>query len=274
MSESVLVFVSHSSVDKESYVEPIVRDLEDCFINVWIDKRKIAPGQNLRKSIFRSGLDKADVALLFFTQNSLSSAWVDLEIKHVLREELKRGSSDFNKIISIFDSEDTYEQISERYSELTDDLLHLMPAEYDKLHLGKLISAIWSKYFTLQGGDIETKRQLLEKDQEIFQKDKEINTLKTNLQNSVYHHQYEAEFKAIQNHPAIQYFIKRRVDFLAGRGVRADQDADVTDLIALGFLVSEEDNDEEFTEFYAYISDRGREYFKWQILTAQQNNNE
>ncbi|VFN01809.1 MAG: hypothetical protein BECKG1743D_GA0114223_107502 [Candidatus Kentron sp. G] len=34
MSQSVLVFISHASEDKEEYIEPIVRDLEDCFINV------------------------------------------------------------------------------------------------------------------------------------------------------------------------------------------------------------------------------------------------
>lgn len=183
MGQSVLVFVSHSSDDKESYIEPIVSDLEACYINVWIDKRKILPGDNLRKSIFRDGLDKADIALLFFTEQSLQSSWVDREIKHVLREESKKGNNfDLNKIISIFDSEETYIAISERYSELTDDLLHLMPKNYDKIQLGQLVSAIWSKYLSLQGGDVETQRQLLTKEQEIFQKDKDILALKTELE--------------------------------------------------------------------------------------------
>ncbi len=98
---------------------------------MWIDKRKILPGDNLRKSIFREGLDKADVALIFFTQNSLKSSWVDREIKHVLREETKKGNQfDLNKIISVFDSQATYAEIAKRYPELTDDLLHLMPADY------------------------------------------------------------------------------------------------------------------------------------------------
>jgi len=99
MEKSVLVFISHSSEDKETYIGPIVRDLEDCYINVWIDTRKIVPGDNLRKSIFRDGLDKADVALLFFTANSLKSSWVDREIKHVLREEAKKGN-DFDPLPS------------------------------------------------------------------------------------------------------------------------------------------------------------------------------
>ena len=182
MANSVLVFVSHSSDDKEEYIEPIVQDLEDCYINVWFDKRKILPGNNLRKSIFRDGLDKADIALLFFTKQSLKSSWVDREIKHVLREESKKGNDfDLNKIISIFDSTETYEAISERYPELTDDLLHLMPKNYSKNDLGQLISAIWSKYLDLQGGDIETQKQLLAKDKEIFQKDKEVSSLKATI---------------------------------------------------------------------------------------------
>ena len=65
MGQSVLVFISHSSDDKELFIEPLVNDLENCYINVWIDKRKILPGDNLRKSIFKDGLDKADVALIF-----------------------------------------------------------------------------------------------------------------------------------------------------------------------------------------------------------------
>ena len=123
------------------------------------------PGENLRKSILRDGLDKADIALIFFTEKSLKSSWVDREIKHVLREETnKENNFDLKKIISIFDSQETYDQIKERYPELTDDLLHLIPSKYEPMDLSKLISAIWSKYLDLQGGDIETQKQLLAKD--------------------------------------------------------------------------------------------------------------
>lgn len=72
MGKSVLVFISHSSEDKISFIEPVVNDLENCYINVWLDKRKILPlRDNLRKSIFRDGLDKADIALIFFTEKNL-----------------------------------------------------------------------------------------------------------------------------------------------------------------------------------------------------------
>ena len=215
MGQSVLVFVSHSSDDKESYIEPIVSDLENCYINVWIDKRKILPGDNLRKSIFRDGLDKADIALLFFTEQSLQSSWVDREIKHVLREESKKGNNfDLNKIISIFDSENTYKAISERYPELTDDLLHLMPKDYNQIQLGQLISAIWSKYLSLQGGDVETQRQLLAKEKEIFQREKEIATLRENLEN-----EKSKDPKRSQNENFSKYLASGKLDnFIAQRG--------------------------------------------------------
>ncbi len=218
MGQSVLVFVSHSSEDKESLIEPLVRDLEACYINVWLDKRKIVPGDNLRKSIFRDGLDKADVALIFFTENSLKSSWVDREIKHVLREEKSRGNNfDLNKIISIFDSNATYEAIAERYPELTDDLLHLMPPEYSKVELGQLVSAVWSKYLALQGGDVATQRQLLAKDREIFKKEQELQqALKQveELKARKLSFSNEAEFKAIIQSAALANFIARREDIL------------------------------------------------------------
>jgi len=205
MGKSVLVFISHSSEDKESFIEPLVTDLENCYINVWLDKRKILPGDNLRQSIFRDGLDKADIALIFFTKQSLKSSWVDKEIK-------KGNSFDLKKIISIFDSQETYDAISERYPELTDDLLHLMPTAYDKLHLGQLVSAIWSKYLSLQGGDVETQRQLLAKDKELFQKEKEILDLKSKLNEAKAKNSNSTqldEFEKIKNSKKIDAFIEQ-----------------------------------------------------------------
>lgn len=263
MSDSVLVFVSHSSEDKESYVEPIVSDLENCFINVWIDKRKILPGKNLRKSILRDGLDKADVALLFFTQNSLNSAWVDREIKHLLRDELDRRNYDLNKIISIFDSENTYHQIEDRYPELTDDLLHLMPVDYEKIHLGKLVSAIWSKHFSLQGGDVETKRQLLAKDQEIFQKDKELFDLKRKLEIKPKSEKdiESDDFHTICERLDLDYFLQNKTGLLRGGYLEAAHEG-VSDLMAIGLVDFEPNEDPGFV----YLTKFGHDFLKWYTL--------
>ena len=263
MGQSVLVFISHSSGDKESLVEPIVADLEACYINVWLDKRKILPGDNLRKSIFRDGLDKADVALIFFTKNSLESSWVDREIKHVLREETKKGNNfDLNKIISIFDSTETYAQIVERYPELTDDLLHLMPENYTKIHLGQLISAIWSKYLQLQGGDVATQRHLLDKDKEIFQKEKEIQQLKLKIdeaksKNSVT--VVKQEFQVMFESGKLDDFIKIKDALLTGSAVERPNLNYLSDALAFGLL-------RPGSGAYVFINEKGRDFFKWYTM--------
>ena len=262
MGQSVLVFVSHSSEDKATLIEPIVHDLEDCYINVWLDKRKIVPGDNLRKSIFRDGLDKADVVLIFFTEQSLKSSWVDREIKHVLREESKKGNNfDLNKIISIFDSQTTYQAIQERYPELTDDFLHLMPENYNKIELGQLISAIWSKYLSLQGGDIETQRQLLEKEREIFQKDKEIESLNSSisdLKNKNPKLAEEDSFKNYMKSGKLDGFINDRNKILTDEIVDPVKLSGTAEAKAFG-LVADDSG-------WVKLTEKGKRFFEWVIL--------
>jgi hypothetical protein len=263
MGKSVLIFISHSSEDKESLIEPIVSDLEACFINVWLDKRKIIPGDNLRKSIFRDGLDKADIALIFFTEKSIKSSWVDREIKHVLREEAKKGNNfDLHKIISIFDSEKTYEQITVRYPELTDDLLHLMPENYNKIQLGQLISAIWSKYLSLQGGDVATQRQLLEKDKEIFQKEKEILQLKQvneDLKSKSIALKGSSEFQSMLASGKVKKLINNKTTLLTNKYVRVTQIEDYADAISFGLVSESGDGDLTLTPV-------GKNFFKWYTI--------
>lgn len=264
MGKSILVFISHSSEDKEDFIEPIVSDLEDCFINVWLDKRKILPGDNLRKSIFRDGLDKADIALISFTEKSLKSSWVYKEIKHVLREETKKGNNfDLNKIISIFDSKNTYEQIAERYPELTDDLMHLMPKNYTSVQLGQLISAIWSKYLSLQGGDVETQKQFLAKEKELFQKDKEIQSLKIEL-NQIKNNSLENtifdEFKQFKDSGKIDDFINIGTDFIAKGYYGRNSVPNLAEVLAFGLavLITNTTN--------LKLTQKGLDFFKWLYL--------
>jgi hypothetical protein len=264
MGQSVLVFISHSSKDKESYIEPIANDLEESYINVWLDKKKILPGDNLRKSIFRDGLDKADVVLIFFTQESIKSSWVDKEIKHILREESRKGNNfDLNKIISIFDSPETYNHIGERYPELTDDLLHLMPENYSKIQFGQLISAIWSKYLSLQGGDIETQKQLLAKEKEIFQKEKEILELKASiekLKSDNKNHSEHETFKIYLDSGKLDNFIENRKIALSNALFKASDMPESDIGFAFGLLTR------DVKSGYTIISEKGQKFFEWLIL--------
>lgn len=267
MGQSVLVFVSHSSDDKKSYIEPIVSDLENCYINVWIDKRKILPGDNLRKSILRDGIDKADIALLFFTEQSLKSSWVDREIKHVLREESKKGNDfDLNKIITIFDSQDTYNAINERYPELTDDLLHLMPKKYSQTQLGQLISAIWSKYLSLQGGDIETQRKLLAKEKEIFKKDKEISALKEKVEREKSkdpkRSQQEVFNKYLASEKLTDFIANQEIILTRGK-INPNNVVGCANAKAFGLLNPKAGG-------YVELSEKGREFFEWLLLQGNE----
>jgi TIR domain len=263
MGQSVLVFISHSSEDKEKIIEPVVSDLEDCYINTWLDKRKILPGDNLRKSIFREGLDKADVALIFFTKNSLKSSWVDKEIKHVLREESKKGNNfDLNKIISIFDSTETYNEIAKRYPELTDDLLHLMPENYSKVQLGQLVSAIWSKYFQLQGGDIATQKQLLGKDKELFQKDKDIELLKRQLIDIKSKEPSNNEFETYLTSGKITSFLEDGQKMITNGAIEKASIKDLKEVLVFGLVERLPNN-----MSYLRLTKKGIDFFKWFILS-------
>lgn len=265
MGHSVLVFISHSSDDKEAMIEPLVRDLESCYINVWLDKRKILPGDNLRQSIFRDGLDKADIALILFTSNSLKSSWVDREIKHVLREERSKGNDfDLRKIISIFDSDATYKSVSERYPELTDDLLHLMPLGYSSVQLGQLISAIWSKYLALQGGDVATQRQLLEKDRQIFKKEQELQDATRQIQELKSRNRETAghdEFNEIFQSGALSRLISEKDALLGQPFPQYTELPNIAEARALGLVETHPKHGN-----VAIITEKGRNFFSWLLL--------
>ena len=205
--------------------------------------------------------------LIFFTERALNSAWVDREIKHVLREEKGKGNTfELNKIISLFDSEDAYEKIRERYPELTDDLLHLMPKEYTKLQLGQLVSAIWSKYLSLRGGDVETQRQLLAKDREIFQRDQEIAGLKREIDEMK-----RDDPKKGQEEEFERYLASGKLnDFIASKG-RALTEVDRPDMIpgadvAIAFGLAKKDNRGLFD-----ITPKGQKFFEWFLLRKNEN---
>lgn len=264
MDKSILVFVSHSSEDKKEYIEPIVNDLESSYINIWIDKKKIIPGENLRTSILNDGLDKADIVLIFFTEKSIESSWVDKEIKHVLRAEAKKTSNfNLNKIISIFDSQKVYDTISERYPELTDDLMHLMPNNYSKIQLGQLISAIWSKYYSLQSGDVEVQKKLLYKDRKIFEKEKEISVLNEKV-NSLLKDKSkkDIEFERIYESGEVDDLIKKKDTLLPKQFFNEGELSGKASSIAFGLVESDGSGDLK-------ISQLGREFFKWLILNKK-----
>jgi hypothetical protein len=186
---------------------------------------------------------------------------VDQEIKHVLREELEKGNQfDLNKVISVFDSQETYEELVMRYPELTDDLLHLMPMQYGKVHLGQLVSAIWSKYLSLQGGDVETQRQLLEKDRQIFQKEKDNSELQmtiSQLRSERERDSSQEEYERIFGSGRLSHFIANRNNLLNREWVPNFS----PEAVAFGFADRMDDQ--------ISLNEEGKRFLKWYILNKE-----
>lgn len=78
------IFFSHSSEDK-ALVREIKSKLHD-FLDIWLDEKKLIIGESLNKEI-ESGIKSADYMVIFISNNSLKSDWVQKEIDFALNKE-------------------------------------------------------------------------------------------------------------------------------------------------------------------------------------------
>ncbi len=114
---------------------------------------------------------------------------------------------------------------------------------------------------SLQGGDVETQRQLLEKDKELFQKTKEIASLERALSEAKSHSpilEQEAEFEEILNSGRVVNFIEDKDQLLTTSEVDQRSLNDVPEAVAFGLITTKSG--------YISLTDKGREFFKWYIL--------
>jgi hypothetical protein len=85
------IFISHSSMDKPA-LEPFLDALQDELnlklpSDLWIDKRKIVPGDNIHVEVER-GVIGSDIVVLFASSSSLKSGWVDQEWRLLHEKEI------------------------------------------------------------------------------------------------------------------------------------------------------------------------------------------
>jgi hypothetical protein len=138
-------------------------------------------------------------------------------------------------------------------------MLHLMPVKYSPKDLGKLISAIWSKYLDLQGGDVETQKQLLSKEKEIFQKEKEIQDLKLKLQDSKSKNTdnaINAEFEGYLTSGKVDSFLALKKEFLTNPVLETNKVGNAAETIAFD-LVALHSNKQ-----YVTLTAKGKEFYK------------
>ena len=137
-----------------------------------------------------------------------------------------------------------------------------MPKNYNKVQLGQLISAIWSKYLSLQGGDVETQRQLLAKEREIFQKDKEIQELKIKLQDAKSKSSktgLDHEFEGFLKSGVVEGFVAQKDNLLTSSSIPTEDVNNAAEAMAFGLL-------EQYNSGRVNISKKGKDFLKWNIL--------
>jgi hypothetical protein len=78
-------FISHSSVDKP-FADRLYEALQAKGVRCWLDERQLLPGDDISRQLDR-GINSWDKFLLCASKNSLTSHWVENEIKTTLEKE-------------------------------------------------------------------------------------------------------------------------------------------------------------------------------------------
>lgn len=73
------VFISHSSLDKPTFVEPLVHKLSQIGLNVWYDKYSIYKGYKIKEAILK-GIEESVFFVAIISDNYFSSNWASLEL--------------------------------------------------------------------------------------------------------------------------------------------------------------------------------------------------
>jgi len=88
------LFVSYSSLDRalvEHILKSLTTEIDLRFPSeIWFDKWRIEPGQHIHQEV-EKGISSADIAVLFASQNSLKSGWVDTEWRQKHQQEIETG---------------------------------------------------------------------------------------------------------------------------------------------------------------------------------------
>ncbi len=82
------IFVSHSSLDKE-FANLVAARLRETDMEPWVDSENILVGDDILDSL-GSGLKTMDLFVLIVSAASLSSSWVEREVKFAIWEEIKK----------------------------------------------------------------------------------------------------------------------------------------------------------------------------------------
>ncbi len=81
------VFVSHASEDKEAFVRPLAKGLQECGLRVWFDEATLRVGDSLRQSIDR-GLARSKFGVVVISPSVLQKNWPQKELDGLVAREV------------------------------------------------------------------------------------------------------------------------------------------------------------------------------------------
>lgn len=106
IDQSLSIFVSHASEDKDRFVIKFSEYLLSKGLNVWLDKWEMLPGDSLVDKIFEEGLKNATAVIVVLSKNSINKKWVKEELNTALINRINKNSKLIPVILDNLQRED------------------------------------------------------------------------------------------------------------------------------------------------------------------------
>ena len=87
-------FVSHAGEDKDEFVEPLAKELENCGLNVWYDDFELSVGDSIPNENQR-GLHNSDYGIVVLSESFFEKSWTQEELDSLIQRDV----NEMNKVI-------------------------------------------------------------------------------------------------------------------------------------------------------------------------------
>lgn len=178
-------FISYSSKDSV-FIESIERDLRNCQIEPWRDRKEIRDGKPWLDSIFEEGLPTCDVVIAYFTPHSLGS---DMVAREVDAAQISRLDDSGISFLPYVDQSETRDGLR-----LDIKTLHCRVWNQENYYevLPTVVAEVWRSYLerVVSMTTVQEKARRLEAELE-------LQTLRSSLNDSPFSPQEESEFKYV-----------------------------------------------------------------------------
>lgn len=90
MNEPPIVFISHASSDKETFVTEFAQRLRENGVEVWLDERSLLVGDSLATHI-ADGIREADATVIVLSEQAIGRPWVTEELRTAKHQQVVKG---------------------------------------------------------------------------------------------------------------------------------------------------------------------------------------